>query len=189
LGLFDARVKAHIFANNARLHSNSSGFDSFHVACFIDYFTADLKASAQDKIHRAPGESPTCGSYDQDVAATAQGKWYLAGTDSPATSSEASHLTLGIDTYNSGLGSFSIGNASVGTGVHTFTPSHSGTRNRNFPEVTADGNVYCYESLSTSGIIFLIQLPTATTLSIEKQTADSCPANPTFTAAKVSFER
>jgi hypothetical protein len=189
VGLFDANKAPLIFANNARLDSSSSGFDSFHVACFIEYTTPDLKTALQQKIHRAAGEAPTCGSYNQDVVKTAQGKWYLAGTATPALSSEANHLTLGIDTYNSGLGSFSIGNASVGTGVYTFTPSHSGSRNRNFPEVSADGALYCYEGLSKAGVIFLVQMPSSTTLKIEKQSAEHCPESPEFTGAALIFER
>lgn len=189
VGLYDARMTPLKFANAARMTAKANGFDAFHVACFIDYAAADLKTALQAKIYRAPGEDPTCGSFAQDVTATAQGKWYLSGTATPAPSAEANHLTLAHDTYDLTRGVFSVGNATVGTGTYSFVPTHNGTVNRDFHEVTADGQVYCYDSLSQAGVIFLIQMPTATTLKIEKQTAADCSASPSLTAAATTFAR
>lgn len=189
LGIYDARITPLVFANAARLTSKANGFDAFHVACFLDYVADDVKTALQEKIHRALGEAPTCGSYAQDVAATAQGKWYVAGTATPAPSAESTHLTLGHDTYDLTRGVFSVGNATVGTGAYSFAPIHSGTTNRDFNEVTADGNTYCYDSLSTAGIVFLIQMPTTTTLKIEKQTAADCSGSPSLTSAATAFAR
>lgn len=189
VGLYDARMTPLVFANAARLTAKANGFDAFHVACFLDYVADDVKTALQEKIHRAPGEASTCGSYAQDVAATAQGKWYLAGTATPAPSAESNHLTLGKDTYDETLRVFSVGNATVGTGTYTFAPTHSGTTNRDFAEVTANGSVYCYDTLSTAGVIFLIQMPTTTTLKIEKQVVADCSGSPSFTSAATSFAR
>ena len=49
-----------------------------------------------------------------------------------------------------------------------FTPESSGTRNRDFSHVTADGRVYCYEWGGASERI-LVQLTSAVELTIQKQ--------------------
>lgn len=187
-GLYDARVTALAFANAARIAASANTFDLFHIVCAIDYYTESVKADLESKLNRTAGALPLCGSYNQDVAATAQGKWFEASAASPYTT-ESGNLALVHSNSQPELGEFSIGNSSIGVGTATFTPTHSGTTNRDFGEVTADENLYCYDTLSTAGVIFLIQLPTATSLKIEKQSVASCPAAPAFTDSALTFVR
>lgn len=187
-GLYDARATALVFANDARISANANKFDMFHIVCAIDYYTDSVKAELETKLNRTAGVTPLCGSYNQDVAATAQGKWFEASAASPY-GSESGNLALVHGNTKPELGVFSIGNSVIGVGTVTFTPTHSGMINRDFDEVTADGNLYCYDTLSSVGIIFLIQMPSATSLKIEKQSATTCPASPSFTASVTTFTR
>ncbi|PIR21306.1 MAG: hypothetical protein COV45_00745 [Deltaproteobacteria bacterium CG11_big_fil_rev_8_21_14_0_20_47_16] len=190
LGLYDNRITALIYANDARIRAEGNGYDDFHVVCAIDYFTATLKTQLEAALNRPANALPLCGSVDQDVANTAQGKWFEPSAGSPA-SAESGNIALVHSNIDPTLGIFSIGNATIGVNTPSFTPTHTGTINREFSEVTADGKIYCYDTLSTPGVIFLIQIPTSssTTLKIEKQSANACTGAETFTSAALSFVR
>ena len=66
---------------------------------------------------------------------------------------------------------FSLGlsqpNSSTEAIIGTFTPVRSGVVNRTFDQVTADGNIYCYEITFHSGAVVLMQLTNANTLRLE----------------------
>jgi hypothetical protein len=78
-----------------------------------------------------------------------------------------------------------------GTQYYFQTVSGAGHVNRDFDEVTSDGSVYCYDTfMNLANSIILVQLPTSTTLTIERQTAASCGAGPwTFTGSASNFVR
>src|SRR5207249_2719878 len=96
----------------------------------------------------------------------------------------------------------SVGNSLPnGGGIwYIFTPvSGAGQVDREFSEVTADGNIYCYDTFYDpigqaiglgSAPIFILQMPTSTTLKFEKLTALSCAAAApwAFTANAVNFQ-
>lgn len=187
-GFYDSRATKLLFANDARVVSKSTGLDSFHIVCAIDYYGAEVKAALEAKLNRVAGALPLCGTYNQDLAATAQGKWFTSDAPSPATT-ESGYLSLVHDNTNPALGVFSVGNTDLGVGIFSFTPKNSGTVNRDFKDVTSNGVLHCYDSLSTAGIIFLVRMPTATSLKIEKQSAAACPTLPAFTAAAMTFVR
>ena len=194
-GLRDSRITALVYANPDRLYSASDGFDSYHVACAIDYYSSDVKNQLEEKLNRIGDVEPLCGEVAHDVAETAKGKWYLEGTPSP-TNEESDHLALVTGNIDPAQSVISAGNASLGSGEYYFSPQSSGLVNRNFEEVRADNNIYCYHSLSSrlgssyTDTVFLIQLTNSTTLKIEKQTSSGCGSGPwTLTSSAITFER
>jgi hypothetical protein len=62
---------------------------------------------------------------------------------------------------------------------------------REFSELTADGNVYCYDGFANLfNSIILLKMTDASNIQIEKQTAASCGSGPwTLTGASVAFSR
>ena len=151
-------------------------------------FEALLGSYSGSVLRTAP---PLCGTIDQDVPGTAQGDWYHAGSpDSP----EDPHLALAHDNVVVSSGVFSSGTSIPGLqglGTLLFSPAHSGRVQREFSEVVADGNEYCYDSFTNLvGSILVLKMPDAFSLQIEKQTAASCGAGPwTLSGAAVSFTR
>jgi len=118
-----------------------------HTVCPIAYFTDDLKTTLQAKIGGwIPVDPPGyCGKIDFDVSNTAQGIWYREGWS--GESAEEFGLALVYSNFNVSKSAFSIGDAGNSTwdkSVYHFTPTDSGFMNRNFSQVTNDGNVHYY---------------------------------------------
>jgi hypothetical protein len=189
-GAYDTR-RPLPFANPSR-----HPLPTLYAVCPGNYFTGDLQALFNSRYGGQSGArtvEPLCGSVNQDAAGTAQGDWYPAGI--PNLQLEDSGLALVHDNVEPSTGAFSIGNAvpNVTSGVYKFMPAHSGQVNREFSEVTADGNIYCYDSFfflpgAFSGTL-LIQLAGASTLNIQKQSATSCGAGPWTMSSPTSFSR
>jgi hypothetical protein len=85
---------------------------------------------------------------------------------------------------------------SVPLGVYRFTPSTTTPRvNIDFPNVTSDGQIYCYDNFAAFGaggtLHILVQLTTNTSLRIEGVSGSSCgtPSTWAFTPAAVMFNR
>jgi hypothetical protein len=193
-GARDGRIAKLTYANSARIREDPDhGFDDFHVVCPIDYYEEGTRALLEAKLNRVARAIPLCGTVAQDIAGTAQGKWYLAGTASPTTG-EDDQIALVHDNVDPAKPVFSVGNARLGTGRYFFTVRSSGLVNRDFGDVAADGNIRCFDSLSgasgAGSAVFLVQLTSPTALMIEKQTAARCGTGPwVFTASAMSFER
>jgi len=118
-----------------------------HTVCPIAYFTDELKITLKAKIGGwIPVDPPGyCGKIDFDVPNTAQGIWYKE--DWSGEKAEEFGLALVYSNFNVSKGAFSIGDAGNSTwdkNVYHFTPTDSGFLNRNFSQVTNDGNVYYY---------------------------------------------
>jgi hypothetical protein len=144
-----------------------------------------LQLVAVNGVHRTV--APICGTIMQDVANTAQGRWFF-----DATVQEDHHLALVHTSWNPTIGAFSIGTSLPGTPstLLFFTPAVSGRMNLDFNRVTADGNIYCYQFTNSSSRIY-IRLETATRLRIEFAASGACgdPAGWSFSAAAVTFDR
>jgi len=197
-GLTDFRSPEPTFANAKRWQLDN------HYVCSTDYFPAAISSQLLAKIGdynglREPGE-PKCGVVYQDVPNTAKGSWFQKGqvADNALGSVEA-HLTLGINNFNHAQQVFSMGNNLQKLGLDTlsvygFTPTTSGQKNRDFSQVTSDGNVYCYEAAnlndsSKTKQAIVIQLTDQTTLRIGKK-GTSCGAGPyTMTAQYNEYVR
>jgi hypothetical protein len=161
LGLIDAAAPALAFVDPARVSSNT-----LHAACPVDQFVPTVRDSlrarlAVNAIHRTI--PPLCGTVMQDVANTAQGRWYF-----DATTQDDHHLALVHQNWDPTIGAFSIGKQFVSTGptVLMFTPTTTGRVNRDFNLVTADGKIYCYEPTGYAGHV-LTRLVSNTQVKVE----------------------
>lgn len=188
--LYDTRIAPLAFANPDRYRRDDNGFDRFHIVCPVDYFMKDLRTNLEDKIWRVGDVEPLCGRIDQDIPGTAQGTWFVPGTENPADEKEAIHLSY--DNIHPSRSVFSIGNAAWGTARYeVWAPMATGRRNREFKDITLDGNIYCFDGMDYAGNI-LMQMTSETTLKIEKQppTGFGCGDGPwSFTGAAVTLER
>lgn len=191
LGGYDQRMAPLAFANPSRSYGNGSPFGQNHTICPIDYFSTAvrdlLRAKFSGRGTRRTVE-PLCGQVMQDVANTAQGRWYFNNTEQ-----EDAHLALVHDNVVPGLGAFSVGTsiASLPSNVYFFIPATTGRVNLDFSRVTADGQIYCYQPNSVQGRHILVQLTGATTLRIEGVAVSACgdPSSWAFTAGAVQFSR
>ncbi|HVO32435.1 MAG TPA: hypothetical protein VMU17_00885, partial [Elusimicrobiota bacterium] len=195
-GSYDNRVTLYYVSPQRR------GVYQLNTVCPVDYFTSSLKSAMQAKLGRFDGghrrvTPPLCGTIEADVADTAKGYWYHPGSpDNP----EDPHLSLIDNNVYAPQQTISVGNSLPnGGGVwYIFTPNNAGLVDRNFSQVTADGNIYCYDTfydpigqpLGLGGPTFILQMTDATTLRLEKQGPGSCGAGPwTFTSNAVTFQR
>jgi len=173
LGAQDTRVTGPV-ANPART------LRSRHAVCPLDYFDAADQAAYSALLGTFDDSAlrtipPLCGTVYQDVAGTAQGIWFNpAAPESP----DDPHLALVHDNVDPSLGVFSSGTTIAGMvdWAYPFTPTSAGLVNRDFDQVTADGQLYCYDTFLAGGApglgtgIVLVSMPNATTLQIEHQT-------------------
>ena len=186
LGLIDGDSAALAFVDPGRVNSTT-----LHAGCPIDQFTADVRDSLRLRlqVNGTPRTiAPVCGTVMQDVANSAQGRWYF-----DATTQEDHHLALVHENWDPTIGAFSIGTEVPGTGptVFMFTPSTTNRTNRDFNLVTADGNIYCYQLTNFSGHVFT-QLVSGTQLKIEVVGSGATCGDSTtwaFTGNAVTFAR
>lgn len=186
LGTYDTRKAITGVANENRWYAQV-----LYNTCSLDYYGDDIKNSlyallGNGTVNRTV--EPLCGDINQDVADTAQGRWFLVGTDESSWR-EDNQIALIHDEVNFDQGLFSIGDStdSLSSGEYTFTPTDAGYVDRDFDQVTADGQIYCYD---TSMEMILIQLTADDTLRVEGQGAGSCGSGPwSFGDDYTDFER
>ena len=196
----DLRGAALPFANPLRYYG-SSGDDlpsELHKGCASDLFTTAVRSSLTGLLGGCCGANPrtvtpVCGAWMQDLPNTAQGNWYLASLPLGPTDS-ASQLGLAHDNVDPTQAVLDIGGGFFAATLAQFTPLHSGTRNRDWSDVTADGHIYCYDNLPDAygnGALvpgrFLVQMPGGTALNIEHQ-ATSC-SDPIAFTSPTSYRR
>lgn len=184
-GAYDTRTEISGVANENRFYEQT-----LYNVCPLDYYDATTKNYLYGYLGYADERrtvEPLCGTINQDMAGTAQGRWFLAGTDENDWQ-EDHQLALIHDNVNFSRGIFSVGDAtdSLATGEYEFTPADS-YYNLDFDEVTDDGQIHCYHTYSA---IVLIQLTSDTTLRLESQDLESCNTSPwNFTDNYTDFER
>lgn len=188
-GAYDARIPALAFVNPGRVTGGS-----LQTACPVDYFVNSVADSLRPLFGNWNGTrrkaAPLCGTIMQDVANTAQGRWYF-----DATTMEDHHLALVHDNTDPTVGVISMGTSvpSVPVTAYPFMPVAAGQINADFSRVTADGSVYCYQSGSMfwqNSIHILVQMPTATTLKIVGLPGPACgAANAWSMAGATTFQR
>lgn len=183
LGAIDRRVPSLAYVNPGRTQGATGEFTANKTVCPIDYFTTDAATAMRALLGARNFKrvvAPVCGEVMQDVAGTAQGRWYFDNSDA-----EGAHLALVHDNADATLGAFSVGTsiASLPVGVYTFRPVLSGRLNADFSRVMADGNVYCYEVTSPSPQRIYVRMPDASTLQIGASPGSSCGAQATWNAA------
>jgi hypothetical protein len=168
LGAFDDEAPALAYVNSSRVYTQSG----LQTVCPVDYFVAGVRDALRQKIaangiHRTV--EPVCGTVMQDVANRAQGRWFFDATDH-----EDPHLALVHQNWNPGIGAMSIGTSLPGTGptVLVFAPVQAGRVNLDFSQVSADGNIYCYQFTNSGSRVFLQLVSTG---AVKLQLAGSAP--------------
>jgi hypothetical protein len=191
VGAYDRRITL-AFVSPGRSTEQGSDFNPNHTACFIDYI-AGADADALRGLLGRPGNprtvAPVCGEAMQDVPNTAQGRWFF-----DAASSESQGVGLVHDNFDPTNAVFSIGNAvtSLPIGGYTFQPIASGTINADFSRVTADGQVYCYQSFQPSNLSnmhIMVQMPNSTTLLIAGVSGSICSSGAVMPSNATRFTR
>jgi hypothetical protein len=202
LWMFDARVPAITYANNARWGGLSNGFDHFHVVAFSDYFAEPLRTTVQGMLGSYDGKvkrtiQPLGGTIATDVAGTAQGMWMFGNEP---TYPESPHLAIVPDNVDPTLVNISMGTSggTFTTGLRKMVPSSIGPFNRHPSQITPGATIHCWDLINGFDLgggygVALIQLVDATTLRIEGRLgpqytcANQQPS--AFTAAAVTYRR
>jgi hypothetical protein len=195
LGVYDLRTPPLAYANPDRWPDRS-----LHIACPLDYFPPDVQQELRARLGAHDGSvprtvEPICGEVEQDEPGTAQGVWMTKGT--VYTYPEDPHLALVRDNLLPEWSVFSVGESTAASGLdwgmYFFMPVGSGLVNRAFIDVTP-GEVYCYEGLvlkfgEPAGLTVILEMPTATTLRIER-IQGGCGQGPwQFSELASEFER
>ncbi len=197
LGLYDLRTDPLPYARQDRWTDRAR-----HIACPLDYFTADVREALRARLGNHDGTvartaSPACGEVEQDEPGTAQGVWFAP--DVAHTYPEDPHLALVHDNVDPSRGVFSVGTSVAASGLpaglYYFEPAGSGRVNRDFTDVTPDGTVHCHETHerfaeTAAPLVIVVQMPSSTTLRIERVELTACGEGPwQLTAAASDFLR
>jgi len=192
LGVYDSRQKQNTFANEERLEEEESNL--LYAKCPIDDFESTVKAQLENRFGDYDGSplrtvEPVCGEVSQDEIGTAQGIWFFKSDDS--LSPEDPHIALVHNNVDPTIAVFSVGTelaSALSGSTLEFTPEASGLVDREFSDVTDDGNIYCYTIPTTEGVV-LLQMTSSTEIDLEYQASTECSDSYSFTSAKVSYIR
>ncbi|HIG98651.1 TPA: hypothetical protein HA231_04480 [Candidatus Woesearchaeota archaeon] len=196
LGARDYRLEGGTdFANPSR-HCDRQGnvFDRCYVVCPFDYFTADILGELKFSGSFGSAGGLGCGGdLYFDVEGTAQGYWFKKGS-AKTVFWESDNIYLGPDNLNPSVSAISTGTAVPGleSGLYEFEPQSVGMVNRDFKQVSNDGQVYCYETSSgqqQGNAAILVEITSSATLRVGKHSSRSCGAGPWPFGAYQDFER
>jgi hypothetical protein len=187
----DRRVTALAFVNPSRSPGVNDPFGANRTICPVDYFTPPVRDALRAHFGRG-GERrsapPVCGEVMQDIAGTAQGRWFHG-----SSVQDDMNLALVHDNVNPEIAAISVGTAvpSLPSRVYRFVPASSGRLNSDFPLVTVGGGIHCYDATDVPDTLVFLQLVAATRLQIEGRPGASCgdPSTWAFTSAATEFER
>ena len=199
-GLYNA-ASPNSFVNPARYSSNT-----LSATCAYDAFTSDLRAQLYAKIGQpglpGSGESPACGTMNVDVVGTARGVWVLQSAPVNQAGDETNFAALTPHPFYQQSGqAISIGLAtlinSASAPLARFPVTTSGRVNRQFRDVTADGQIYCYvPDLTLSNFSYYLRLGSGNVLTIQHLNhspgASPCSRDPStwaFDGTAVAFIR
>lgn len=118
------------------------------ATCAINYYPEDLRAKLSLFLgggNRQRTIEPVCGEIFQDKPGTLQGNWYSGAADRNTPADWNTLMAMVHDPIDPRHGIVSIGGVISEPGTFYYQPRHSGFLNREPSEVTADGNIYCYE--------------------------------------------
>jgi len=203
IGLYDFNKPALAFINPGRYYK-----ETIHTACFTDYYTPELRTKYEAKFGGNDNNNgkisflqrttkPVCGEVMYDVAGTAAGAWFKNPLQ-PGNITDQEALALIHDNFKPDLAKMSM----AGVTSYTFTPTHSGTINREFSEVRTDNKIYCYQSddnfdgsyldkdgktITKEGFKYLLQLVDDSHLKAEVQSG-TCDTSESFKNPYI-FER
>lgn len=116
-----------------------------HISCAFDYYGKIMKEQFYDLIEREDG---TCGHIMQDVPNTLKGNWFHESAPAENVVEWDVYLAF-VNHYEvPSIQVVSIAGIFTEPSLYEFIPKQSGLVNREFSQVTADGNIYCYQSES-----------------------------------------
>jgi hypothetical protein len=197
--LWDSRVTPIHFTDPAKFTTGPyTGFLESNIVAASDYFTGAISAQIGAKIGAFDGSqartaSPPGGTIAVDVDRTARGYWFNPAQAYPPETYQAALAPDNITPATTEV--ISLGASQVNTGGlrDAFTPVSSGLVNRAFEQVTADGNIYCYQGIAenTAGAtrVVLLQMLSASSLKIEQLASNltSCAAAQPWTFSTLAF--
>lgn len=192
-GGYDRRIPQLAFVNPARSYGTGTSFGHNRTICPVDYFVPAVASALRARLGRngvVRTIPPVCGAVMQDLPNTAQGRWFF--DNSPG---DASHLALAHDNADPRLGTISAGTSipSLPAGARSFAAATTGRVNTDFPLVTANGQIYCYQTFpgGPPARHVLIQLTSATRVRIEGVLGAACgdPATWVFSPGAREFAR
>lgn len=134
LGIWDM-TKQRTIANLDRFPGRSR-----YIQCPLDYFDAPLSEQLFDLLERY--DDTPCGTVSYDITGTLQGNWFAGGVE---FADESRAVFFGDDNVDPERGVVSVGGVVSQPGYMQLTQQTTGSTNRRFDQVTADGQVYCYE--------------------------------------------
>ena len=150
------------------------GHDPISTVCPIDLYDENTKELLDHKLEREI--EPRCGVVMQDIPGTLQGNWFY-GEESGYSENQLSFVHQNIDPT---LVIIAIGGTFTDAARWRFTPTNTGKINREFSQVTPDGNIYCYEKKEGgSDTRIIVEMVSDTKLKIEQQSGD-CSGTSTF---------
>jgi hypothetical protein len=171
-----------------------------HAVCPLDYFSVENKAAFEAKLKLESFYAPLCGSADLGIKGTLQGPWFHKDADLNKASQNVTPI----------VGFFPEMRSSTRLVMNRFTSASdnsiryfdfmtTGLVRRNFSDVTADGNIYCYDTFfshpltdNTLGGYVFVQMTTAKTIQYEEISSGTCPSDPntlTFSNKVVHYLR
>ena len=175
-GVYDYRVPPAAFIDPGKM-------SNLYAVCPLDYYPAGtVKTDLFNKIENTQKNSeglPDCGTYMQDKIGTIQGNWYLPNTSSQGPIPDDHLLAIIHKNINPSLGIIDWGGTIAPSDRLEFTIQSSGLVDREPSQVTADGQVYCYQNPSYNSKSIVLQLVDSNTLKIEYQ-SNLCAATSSF---------
>lgn len=169
-----------------------------YTVCAFDYFGEDIREQLRYS-HMSRNvvrtEPPVCGDIYLDIGDTARGNWFRRGSTQSVYSPESNYLFLGPDNVSPSTMLFSVGLSvqTLSPGRYEFQPTTSSLVNKEFSNVRADGQVYCYQTrgqMFNDSAVIIIQLIDSTTLRVERAQSTDCGNGPwTFGLGYTDFER
>jgi hypothetical protein len=135
-----------------------------HIMCLFDLYNGELKTKYYTKFGRGgvnhttadPNKEPVepftprtmeplCGQVNQNIVGTIQGMWYGGDKKEKDLESKGKGLAFVHSNFDPTLCDISVGGNLMNPAIQEFAPLHTGTISREFSEVTADSNIYCYQ--------------------------------------------
>ena len=188
LGVYDLR---HIQESVANLQRWSKSWYLYAVDPLTCFEKGPVLEQLLKHVDRelAEGDSLPFGTVLQDIPGTAQGCWFFSGASD--TYPEDPHLALVHSNIYPSRAVLSIGTSvpNLDSDTYEFLPRDSGLLNRDFKEITSDGQIHGFQVDQFDGVIIL-QMVDDETIWIEAlEDATLNPARWAFSENKVMFKR
>ena len=147
-----------------------------HIICLFDLYSGDLKDQYYAKFGTTRSGTfvprtvePLCGEVNQNINGTIQGMWYNGEQNEKDLEFQGKGLAFLHNNLDPTMAEISIGGTiKEKAEIKMFTPTHSGTINREPSEVTADGKIYCFAGEKDNGKV-LVQLIAVNKMDVEYQ--------------------